>query len=64
MSILIVGFDSAWTARNSGAVVGVLREDDGIYRNLGRRREQISIEQRWSLRSGNGSMNRSAQFNS
>jgi len=35
MSILIVGFDSAWTARNSGAVVGVLKRDDGTYHELG-----------------------------
>lgn len=32
---LLVGFDSAWTAHNSGALVGVLRFDDGNFRDLG-----------------------------
>jgi predicted RNase H-like nuclease len=35
MSTLLVGFDSAWTANNAGAVVGALRCDDGSYRALG-----------------------------
>ena len=35
MSTLLVGFDSAWTSINAGAVVGVLRLDDGTYRELG-----------------------------
>src|SRR5687767_4692039 len=33
--MLLVGFDSAWTATNSGAIVGVLRADDGTFRELG-----------------------------
>ena len=32
---LLVGFDSAWTAHNSGALVGVLRFDGGNYQELG-----------------------------
>lgn len=32
---LLVGFDSAWTSRNSGALVGVLRSEDGVYHELG-----------------------------
>jgi len=32
---LLIGFDSAWTANNSGALVGVLRSDDGTFRELG-----------------------------
>jgi predicted RNase H-like nuclease len=32
---LLVGFDSAWTAKNSGAIVGVIQRDDGTYRELG-----------------------------
>jgi len=32
---LLVGFDSAWTAHNSGAVVGVLRFGDGSFGELG-----------------------------
>jgi predicted RNase H-like nuclease len=35
MTILLVGFDSAWTVANSGAIVGVLRSDNKSYRNLG-----------------------------
>ena len=35
MTTLLVGFDSAWTAINSGALVGVLRADDGRLRELG-----------------------------
>lgn len=35
MAILLVGFDSAWTAHNSGALAGVLRQDDGSFRELG-----------------------------
>ena len=29
MTTLLVGFDSAWTPTNSGAIIGVLRSDDG-----------------------------------
>ncbi len=35
MTTLLVGFDSAWTPTNSGALVGVLRADDGSFRELG-----------------------------
>ena len=35
MSTLLVGFDSAWTPTNSGAIVGVLRAGDGTFRELG-----------------------------
>jgi predicted RNase H-like nuclease len=31
MTTLLIGFDSAWTAKNSGALVGVMRRDDGDY---------------------------------
>jgi predicted RNase H-like nuclease len=35
MSTLLVGFDSAWTAKNFGAIVGVLNRDDGTFHDLG-----------------------------
>ena len=35
MTTLLVGFDSAWTPTNAGALVGVLRLDDGTYQELG-----------------------------
>ncbi|SDB45849.1 Predicted nuclease (RNAse H fold) [Desulfonatronum thiosulfatophilum] len=35
MTTLLVGFDSAWTPTNSGALVGALRTDDGKFRGLG-----------------------------
>ena len=35
MATLLVGFDSAWTCTNSGALVGVLRLDDGTFHELG-----------------------------
>jgi predicted RNase H-like nuclease len=35
MTTLLVGFDSAWTPNNSGALIGVLRLDDGTFRELG-----------------------------
>ncbi len=35
MTTLLVGFDSAWTARNSGALVGVLQLDDSRFCELG-----------------------------
>jgi predicted RNase H-like nuclease len=35
MTILFVGFDSAWTPTNSGALVGVLQLDDGMFNELG-----------------------------
>jgi predicted RNase H-like nuclease len=35
MTTLLVGFDSAWTASNSGAIVSALRRDDGSFEELG-----------------------------
>jgi len=35
MTKLLIGFDSAWTPNNCGALVGVLRADDGAFRELG-----------------------------
>ena len=35
MTTLLVGFDSAWTVTNSGAIAGVLRLDDGTFDELG-----------------------------
>ena len=35
MTTLLVGFDSAWTPTNSGAVVGALRLEDGVFHGLG-----------------------------
>ena len=35
MTTLLVGFDSAWTPTNSGAIVGVLHLDDGTFQGLG-----------------------------
>ena len=35
MTTLLVGFDSAWTPNNSGALVGVLHSDDGTFHDLG-----------------------------
>jgi len=35
MDTLLVGFDSAWTPTNSGALIGVLRADDGTFNELG-----------------------------
>lgn len=35
MASLLVGFDSAWTSTNSGALVGVLHFDDGTFLELG-----------------------------
>ena len=35
MTTLLVGFDSAWTATNSGALVGAVRLNDGTFRGLG-----------------------------
>ena len=35
MATLLVGFDSAWTPNNSGALVGVLRAEDGALQELG-----------------------------
>lgn len=32
---LLVGFDSAWTPNNSGAIVGVLHISDGTFRETG-----------------------------
>ncbi len=35
MTTLLVGFDSAWTPTNSGALVGVVHSDDGTFHELG-----------------------------
>ena len=35
MSLLLVGFDSAWTPQNAGALVAALRHTDGRYEELG-----------------------------
>jgi predicted RNase H-like nuclease len=35
MTTLLVGFDSAWTPTNSGALVGALWSDDGMFEDLG-----------------------------
>lgn len=35
MTTLLVGFDSAWTLTNSGALVGVHHLDDGTFHELG-----------------------------
>ena len=35
---LLVGFDSAWTRENRGAIIGVFRENDGTLRELDRPR--------------------------
>jgi predicted RNase H-like nuclease len=35
MTTLLVGFDSAWTAHNSGAMAGLFRRNDGGYQELG-----------------------------
>lgn len=35
MALLLVGFDSAWTPGNAGALVAVLRRSDGSYLELG-----------------------------
>ena len=35
MTTLLVGFDSAWTPTHFGALVGVLRADDGTFQELG-----------------------------
>ncbi|WP_027949576.1 DUF429 domain-containing protein [Haliea salexigens] len=35
MATLLVGFDSAWTVHNTGALVGILRSDDGEIQELG-----------------------------
>ena len=35
MTTLLLGFDSAWTPTNSGALVGIVRAGDGTYRELG-----------------------------
>ncbi len=35
MTALLVGFDSAWAPTNSGALVGVVRTNDGMFRELG-----------------------------
>ncbi len=33
-TMLLVGFDSAWTPTNRGAIIGIFRENDGLLREL------------------------------
>jgi predicted RNase H-like nuclease len=35
MTNLLIGYDSAWTSEKRGAIVGVVREDDGSFLELG-----------------------------
>jgi predicted RNase H-like nuclease len=35
MTALLVGFDSAWTAKKSGAIAGLIHDKDGTFRELG-----------------------------
>jgi predicted RNase H-like nuclease len=35
VTTLLVGFNSAWTAANFGAIVAVLHREDGTFRELG-----------------------------
>lgn len=35
MNTLLVGFDSAWTSKNTGGLVAVLRLDNGTFREIG-----------------------------
>jgi len=35
VTALLVGFDSAWTSANSGALVGAIQLDDGTFHGLG-----------------------------
>jgi len=35
---LLIGFDSAWTRKNRGAIVGVVLKEDGTFRELGQPR--------------------------
>jgi predicted RNase H-like nuclease len=35
VNTLLVGFDSAWTATNSGAIAGLVHRDDGTFLELG-----------------------------
>jgi predicted RNase H-like nuclease len=34
-TVLLIGFDSAWTSNNHGAIVGLVRKRDGTFRELG-----------------------------
>ncbi len=36
MSTLLIGFDSAWSEKNRGGIVGLLRLDDGSFKSLGK----------------------------
>lgn len=51
MTALLVGFDSAWTATNCGALVGLFRREDRTFQELGppqavdyRKAEQVILE--------------------
>lgn len=35
MNLMLIGFDSAWTATNTGAIVAVVRSRDGTFQELG-----------------------------
>lgn len=37
-TILLIGFDSAWTSKNHGAIVGLVRKQDGTFLELGQPR--------------------------
>ena len=54
MTNLLVGFDSAWTPTNSGALVGVLQLAEGEFRELGPRqivnyREAEEVIAKWKI---------------
>jgi predicted RNase H-like nuclease len=56
-SVLLIGFDAAWTAANFGALVGVLRSADGRYTELGsprvaNYREAEAIVREWQATHG------------
>ena len=56
MNTLLVGFDSAWTPTNPGAIAGLLRREDGTVEELmpepARFGEAIDIVRRWQADSG------------
>ena len=44
MTALLVGFDSAWTLTNSGAIVGALLSEDEGFQGLGLPRTANYVE--------------------
>lgn len=50
MATLIIGFDSAWTPRNRGAIVAVVQNDDGSFRDLGEPQPADFIEAEDAIR--------------